>query len=599
MMIQTTGRHSRARQWLHLALLLCLLPTSVATRAILTIVDFTSWSYRAEVADFANSLDGNLVYAASLMIPPDHPQLCTFPESLLDADNNTIAVELRTPVALLVSLGGCDPQLKAQIALEIQSRVSNALKYLVFYNNDPNKPDEIPSLSATNFESSGSNFESIGLVSVSTSAGSAILGRIEKLSVVTSTSPKFLSEKNRRWHLPMVLERVNDNTYQRGDAYDTTRATANSFYWFRFVLFTLLIVSPCCRAGYLWWAGGGRIQFRRNENGRIVGFQYIPPISYWFASNGAIDGASPVSNRLTEEQVLALPEISYKHPEGYEEELLSDDLTYETETTEEVVEEMDIVVSLGSADAEQVEQEEHGDSPLDSTLKIPKADEEQPTAESSLEGSSEEYATTCTTCSICIDEFEVGERIRLLPRCKHAFHTECIMPWLTERQGCCPLCKASVIQPEDGDDNNNTERSVDQEPEINLTYDPGSVRSGEETDTPLDSERDVPVQSEDLIAEDLGQVVTESECMPSSECGVASEHEKASVETEASHPHDATPFDEPPLHPESNLDSSTTMSAMNAEPSSRTVPLDEQAKSAFDTNSSGASSGTAPSTKST
>jgi hypothetical protein len=170
------------------------------------------------------------------------------------------------------------------------------------------------------------------------------------------------------------------------------------------------------------------------------------------------------------------------------------------------------------------------------------------------------------------------------------------MPWLTERQGCCPLCKASVIQPE-GIDDDTIEQSIDQEPEINLTYDHGSVRSGEETDIPLDSERDVPVQSEDSIAEDLGQVVvTESECTLSSECecGVTREHKKASVVTEASHPYDGTPFDEPPLEPEGKLYSSKTMSAMNAEPSSRTVSMDEQAE-----NSSVAFSGTAPSTKST
>ena len=53
--------------------------------------------------------------------------------------------------------------------------------------------------------------------------------------------------------------------------------------------------------------------------------------------------------------------------------------------------------------------------------------------------------TTCTTCSICIDEFEEGETIRLLPRCGHGFHTSCILPWLQDRQGCCPLCKMEVL----------------------------------------------------------------------------------------------------------------------------------------------------------
>lgn len=46
-------------------------------------------------------------------------------------------------------------------------------------------------------------------------------------------------------------------------------------------------------------------------------------------------------------------------------------------------------------------------------------------------------------CVICIDEYKVGEKLRVLP-CSHTFHTECIVPWLTERHSSCPLCKYNI-----------------------------------------------------------------------------------------------------------------------------------------------------------
>jgi len=48
-----------------------------------------------------------------------------------------------------------------------------------------------------------------------------------------------------------------------------------------------------------------------------------------------------------------------------------------------------------------------------------------------------------SSCSICLEEFEVGEKLLKLP-CNHYFHPNCIKPWLTERQPTCPLCKANV-----------------------------------------------------------------------------------------------------------------------------------------------------------
>lgn len=49
-------------------------------------------------------------------------------------------------------------------------------------------------------------------------------------------------------------------------------------------------------------------------------------------------------------------------------------------------------------------------------------------------------------CSICTDEFEIGQDQRVLP-CGHRFHPECIDPWLLNVSGTCPLCRIDLRPP--------------------------------------------------------------------------------------------------------------------------------------------------------
>ena len=49
-------------------------------------------------------------------------------------------------------------------------------------------------------------------------------------------------------------------------------------------------------------------------------------------------------------------------------------------------------------------------------------------------------------CAVCLTAFEEGDDLRLLPHCSHAFHPECIDPWL-EARTTCPLCRANLEKP--------------------------------------------------------------------------------------------------------------------------------------------------------
>ncbi|XP_072967852.1 E3 ubiquitin-protein ligase ATL42-like [Typha angustifolia] len=46
-------------------------------------------------------------------------------------------------------------------------------------------------------------------------------------------------------------------------------------------------------------------------------------------------------------------------------------------------------------------------------------------------------------CAVCLSRFGDAELLRLLPKCKHAFHLPCVDRWL-EAHSSCPLCRSKV-----------------------------------------------------------------------------------------------------------------------------------------------------------
>ncbi|KAK3154896.1 hypothetical protein QOZ80_2BG0196350 [Eleusine coracana subsp. coracana] len=49
-------------------------------------------------------------------------------------------------------------------------------------------------------------------------------------------------------------------------------------------------------------------------------------------------------------------------------------------------------------------------------------------------------------CSICLGEYKEKEILRIMPKCRHNFHLECIDVWL-QKQTTCPICRISLKEP--------------------------------------------------------------------------------------------------------------------------------------------------------
>lgn len=68
-----------------------------------------------------------------------------------------------------------------------------------------------------------------------------------------------------------------------------------------------------------------------------------------------------------------------------------------------------------------------------------------------------ETVETAESCTICLEEYELGDLLRRLP-CGHIFHARCIDHWLTTRSTSCPLCRED-FDPSKDEANNHSEEA--------------------------------------------------------------------------------------------------------------------------------------------
>ncbi|XP_022735984.1 RING-H2 finger protein ATL56-like [Durio zibethinus] len=61
----------------------------------------------------------------------------------------------------------------------------------------------------------------------------------------------------------------------------------------------------------------------------------------------------------------------------------------------------------------------------------------------SFEYKAAEKGNSPVDCVVCLENFRKGDKCKLLPNCKHSFHSQCINSWLLKTPT-CPICRTSA-----------------------------------------------------------------------------------------------------------------------------------------------------------
>ncbi|KAJ8512192.1 hypothetical protein OPV22_002626 [Ensete ventricosum] len=80
-------------------------------------------------------------------------------------------------------------------------------------------------------------------------------------------------------------------------------------------------------------------------------------------------------------------------------------------------------------------------------------------------------------CAVCLCPFSPHDELRLLPACRHAFHSSCVEPWLRTTPS-CPLCRASIALPHPAPSAAAVIGCAASPPLIGIPRDPAALGSG-------------------------------------------------------------------------------------------------------------------------
>jgi hypothetical protein len=455
-----------------LLLLAHLIPLAEATVTVLQ----TGKSYPSVQESHFLLMEYGAEYSAKLQTNFEDPHLCSETKFIQPSDSS--------PVVLIGKLGGCSIVQKATIA----SRLTPAekVKFMILYNPEDGDDDDDYETNAQPLQSDwdeildsfsiekqnlqehrklslGNDYPQVKVVVlyVSYKTGQALMEQLRDLS------PAAIE----RGGLSVVLDSYQGwipgyNDYDSVSVWDLVLIVALSF---------MCCLSLTCLFGNNVRSAGVEIVEEDDEERRLPG-RYRHNLRL-----------------LNRDEVECLPEVVF----GLRNVLdgnKDDDSSHMKKEQSTDIEEAQQSTELSITEEGTAQ---YPCAPRLATNNNADVDESDGIEQQSCSGNSCNEHFVDISCTICLDDYEDGDKLRVLP-CQHAFHSECIVPWLIDRSPTCPLCKAllEVEREEDffvSDDESSIEESGADNGE--------TVENEDEGNTPRTRIRFLPTWYTSLIGE--------------------------------------------------------------------------------------------------